>query len=231
MTLQIRHLRPVLKLQNGEVGLCFAPCCHLYSAEEPPTTMRRTPSRHLHMLPLPLLALHLPTTQSGGSGPRVDGGEADSASWKELLAPGVGGAPRGEERRSRGETGKRSRGTGARFRVREGGAEELEHGRARCLHWLLENGRTCCLRRWLEHWRSKRKLKMWTITVLPMDVWTIDFQMGRARLAARGTALKSTALTRLETRSIVPSAGPARQPFSAWAATSARRAGPRHSPI
>jgi hypothetical protein len=45
----------------------------------------------------------------------------------------------------------------------------------------------------------------------------IDFQMGRARLAARGTTLKSTTLTRPETRSIVPSAGPARRPFSAWA--------------
>jgi hypothetical protein len=59
----------------------------------------------------------------------------------------------------------------------------------------------------------------------------IDFQMGRARLAARGTTLKSTALARPETRSIVPSAGPARRPFSAWAATSARRASPRHDPI
>jgi hypothetical protein len=55
--------------------------------------------------------------------------------------------------------------------------------------------------------------------------------MGRARLTARGTALKSTTLTRLEARSIVPSASPPRRPFSAWAATSARRAGPRHGPI
>jgi hypothetical protein len=59
----------------------------------------------------------------------------------------------------------------------------------------------------------------------------IDFQMGRARLAARGTTRKSTALARPEARSIVPSASPARQPFSAWAATSARWAGPKHGPI
>jgi hypothetical protein len=38
----------------------------------------------------------------------------------------------------------------------------------------------------------------------------IAFQMGRARFAARGTALKSMALARLEARSIVLSAGPAR---------------------
>jgi hypothetical protein len=55
--------------------------------------------------------------------------------------------------------------------------------------------------------------------------------MGRARLAARGTTRKSTALARPEARSIVPSAGPARRPFSAWAATSARWAGPKHGPI
>jgi hypothetical protein len=38
----------------------------------------------------------------------------------------------------------------------------------------------------------------------------IVFQMGRARFAARGTTLKSTALARPEARSIVLSAGPAR---------------------
>jgi hypothetical protein len=59
----------------------------------------------------------------------------------------------------------------------------------------------------------------------------IVFQMGRARLASRGTTLKSTILARPEARSIVLSAGPARWPFSAWAATMARRAGPRHGPI
>jgi hypothetical protein len=59
----------------------------------------------------------------------------------------------------------------------------------------------------------------------------IVFQMGRARLTARGTALKSTTLARPEARLIVLSAGPARWPFSAWAATLARRAGPRHGPI
>jgi hypothetical protein len=57
------------------------------------------------------------------------------------------------------------------------------------------------------------------------------FQMGRARLTARGTALKSTTLARPEARLIVLSASPARWPFSAWAATLARRAGPRHGPI
>jgi hypothetical protein len=59
----------------------------------------------------------------------------------------------------------------------------------------------------------------------------IVFQMGRARLEAPGTALKSTALARSEARSIVLSAGTARWSFSAWAATSARRAGSRHDPI
>jgi hypothetical protein len=59
----------------------------------------------------------------------------------------------------------------------------------------------------------------------------IEFQMGRARLTARGTTRKNTTPTRSEARSIVLSAGTARQPFSAWAATSAHSAGPRHDPI
>jgi hypothetical protein len=59
----------------------------------------------------------------------------------------------------------------------------------------------------------------------------IVLQMGQARLAARGTTLKSTTLARPEARSIVLSAGPARWPLSAWAATPAWRAGPRHGPI
>jgi hypothetical protein len=59
----------------------------------------------------------------------------------------------------------------------------------------------------------------------------IDFQMGQARSATRGTTRKSMALARPEARSIVPSAGPTRRPFSAWAATSAHWAGPKHDPI
>jgi hypothetical protein len=53
--------------------------------------------------------------------------------------------------------------------------------------------------------------------------------MGRAR----GTTLKSTALTRPEARSIVPSAGPARRPFSAWATTlhQCRRQPPAPPPL
>jgi hypothetical protein len=172
MTLQIRHCWPVLRLQDAEVGLRFAPCCHLYFADESPTTMSRTPSRRLHMLPLPLLALHRPAARSGGSGPRIDGGEADSGSCEGAPCAGCWRSSPGEVRHNRGETGKRSPGTGVGPQVWEGGPKELEHGRARCLRWLLEHGRTRCLRRWLEHIRSKRKLKMWTRTVLQMDVWT-----------------------------------------------------------
>jgi hypothetical protein len=69
------------------------------------------------------------------------------------------------------------------------------------------------------------------LPVSRLIVVAIVFQMGRARLTARGTALKSTTLARPEARLIVLSAGPARWPFSAWAATLARRAGPRHGPI
>jgi hypothetical protein len=55
--------------------------------------------------------------------------------------------------------------------------------------------------------------------------------MGRARLAARDTTRKSTTLARSEARSIVLSASMTRHPFSAWAATSAHSASPRHGPI
>jgi hypothetical protein len=67
--------------------------------------------------------------------------------------------------------------------------------------------------------------------VASFDDGAIVFQMGRARLAARGTTLKSTVLAQSEAQSIVLSVGTARRYFSAWAATSARRAGPRHDPI
>jgi hypothetical protein len=43
----------------------------------------------------------------------------------------------------------------------------------------------------------------------------IVFQIGRARFAARGTTLKSTALARPEARSIVLSAGPRHGPIFA----------------
>jgi hypothetical protein len=72
----------------------------------------------------------------------------------------------------------------------------------------------------------------------PRRAAAIEFQMDRARLAARGTTIKSPGLAWPYARYIELSAGPARQPFSAWAqpfsawaATSARRAGPKHDPI
>ncbi|CAN6271426.1 unnamed protein product [Urochloa humidicola] len=65
-------------------------------------------------------------------------------------------------------------------------------------------------------------------SLLAKSMQGIEFQMGRARLKARGTALKSPTLARPEARRIVPRAGPARWPLSAWAATPARRAGPKH---
>jgi hypothetical protein len=77
------------------------------------------------------------------------------------------------------------------------------------------------LTRWESHGRG----------IANNNLHTIQFQMGRARLAARGTVLKSTALARPEARSIVLSAGTTRRSFSAWAATLARQAGPKHGPI
>ncbi|CAN6243059.1 unnamed protein product [Urochloa humidicola] len=65
-------------------------------------------------------------------------------------------------------------------------------------------------------------------SLLAKSMQGIEFQMGRARLKARGTALKSPTLARPEARRIVPRAGSARWPLSAWAATPARRAGPKH---
>jgi hypothetical protein len=65
----------------------------------------------------------------------------------------------------------------------------------------------------------------------PPELSALIFQMGRARLPAWDTTLKSTTLARPEARSIVLSAGPAWWPLSAWAATPARRVGPRHGPI
>jgi hypothetical protein len=47
---------------------------------------------------------------------------------------------------------------------------------------------------------------------------SIDVQMGQARWAGTGTALKSTDLTRHGTKGIVPRAGPTRWSDRAWAA-------------
>jgi hypothetical protein len=68
--------------ERPRAGLCFAPVL-------PPLLRRgaagnhephaRTPSRLLHLLPLPLLALPRPASRSGGSRPRIDGVETDSA--------------------------------------------------------------------------------------------------------------------------------------------------------
>jgi hypothetical protein len=73
--------------------------------------------------------------------------------------------------------------------------------------------------------RLERRMDSHHITIRYNWIRITVFQMGRARLAARGTTLKSTTLAQPEARSRVLSVGPVRWPFSAWAATPARRAG------
>jgi hypothetical protein len=55
-----------------------------------------------------------------------------------------------------------------------------------------------------------------------LTIAILDGQMGKARWAGTGTARKSPALARHDTKGIVPRAGPARWSDRAWAATLAR---------